>query len=303
VETKSGSTLSWRVVVRQPTSIALSTAKSLLHTLLWLSLFATLISMLLAYQLASGFSRPVETLANIAKQIQQGNALVKFSINNKLSEINSLADSLQTMTSTLLNRENALADINKNLEHKVLERTLALETANEELKVIARRDALTGIANRLAMTEALRHEYLLFKRNGVRFAVIILDVDHFKNVNDKFGHKAGDLVLKRIAELLTQSIRVTDMVARFGGEEFLVLLPDTHDAALNVADKIRMAIATHEFPSVKQITVSLGVAIIDQTDQSQDALIHRADLALYQVKASGRNNVRLANLINQEPSA
>lgn len=298
VNTLMESDLGWHVVVRQPTEQALSAVHSLLQTLLWLSLAATIISMLLAYKLASKFSQPVETLATIAKQIQQGNVQVNFNINNQLAEINSLAESLQTMTSSLLNREQALADVNRTLEQKVQERTNALKIANEELIKLAHRDSLTGLANRLAITEALRHEYLLYKRSSTRFAVIILDVDHFKKVNDTHGHHMGDDVLKQIALLLTQSIRETDFVARFGGEEFIVLLPNTEETATSVAEKIRSNIANHQFPVVKLVTVSLGVAIIEPTDKNQNELIHRADLALYQAKNSGRNQVKIA-----EPTA
>ncbi|WP_340679744.1 diguanylate cyclase [Paraglaciecola sp.] len=296
VNTMRETELGWRVIVRQRAEHALSTANSLLHTFLWLSLSGTIVSMLFAYKLASQFSKPVETLANIAKQIEQGNGLVNFNINNKLTEINSLAKSLQTMTSTLFNREYALGEINRTLEQKVLERTSALEIANDDLKQLARRDALTGLSNRLAMTEALRHEYLLYKRSGIRFALIILDVDHFKRVNDNHGHNTGDIVLKHIATLLNHSIRETDFVARFGGEEFIVLLPNTDDAAITVAEKIRSTIADSQFPVVKQITISLGVAIADPKDHSQDELIQRADVALYQAKNTGRNKVILAEL-------
>ena len=294
VRTHSETELGWQVVVRQPSTQALSTAHSLLHTLLWLSLAATLVSMLLAYKLASEFSRPVEKLAKVAKQIQQGDALVNFNTQNKLTEINSLAKSLQTMTSTLVMREHALAEINRTLEQKVTERTLALESANEDLKQLARSDALTGLANRLAISEALRHEYLLYKRTGASFAVIIIDVDHFKRVNDNHGHNTGDLVLNRVAQLLNDSIRETDFVARFGGEEFIVLLPNTTDAAIVVAEKIRSAIANNEFPVVKHITASIGVALAGLLDHTQDELIHRADVALYQAKNGGRNKVVLA---------
>jgi diguanylate cyclase (GGDEF)-like protein len=294
VKTIKDTELVWQVVVRQPTDKALLSARDLLQNVLWLSLFAALFSMLLVYQLASKFSLPIESLANTAKQIQQGNVLVSFNMNNKLTEISSLARSLQTMTTTLLMRENALADINKTLEQKVIERTAALETANIELKELARRDPLIGIANRLAMAEALRHEFLLYKRSEVRFAVIILDIDYFKRVNDEYGHATGDIVLKKMASLITESIRETDMVARFGGEEFLILLPNTDETAIGVANKICKAVANYAFPTKDAITVSIGVAIIAKVDQNQDALIHRADQALYKVKNSGRNNVLMA---------
>jgi diguanylate cyclase (GGDEF)-like protein len=98
-----------------------------------------------------------------------------------------------------------------------------------------------------------------------------------------------------MASLITESIRETDMVARFGGEEFLILLPNTDETAIGVAKKICQAAANYTFPTQHTITVSIGVAIIAKGDQNQDALVHRADQALYKVKNSGRNNVLMAN--------
>lgn len=286
--------LGWQVIVRQPANQALATVTRLLQNLVWMSIAGTVLAMLLAYKLASEFSRPIEKLARIARQIQNGNERVNFSVNHKLAEITSLADSLQTMTLGLINREHALAEINRTLEQKVQERTVALESANQELTQLARKDALTGISNRLAMTEVIKHEFLMYKRDKTCFAIILIDIDHFKEINDNFGHKQGDLVLKRFAQLLQQAVRQTDFVARFGGEEFLVLLPNTDDAAHAVAEKIRSSIENAVFAINRQITVSLGVAITRPDDHTQDDLIHRADVALYRAKNGGRNRVVMA---------
>jgi diguanylate cyclase (GGDEF)-like protein len=113
-------------------------------------------------------------------------------------------------------------------------------------------------------------------------------------VNDKFGHLVGDAVLIDIAKLIQTSVRQTDLAARFGGEEFLVLLPDTIESAIKVAEKIRLTIEAETFPEVGRVTVSIGVSAARRADESQDEVVHRADMALYEAKRAGRNQVSIA---------
>ncbi|MCM8594767.1 GGDEF domain-containing protein [Accumulibacter sp.] len=173
------------------------------------------------------------------------------------------------------------------------ERSAALVAANRELEQLARVDTLTGLQNRQSANERLRMEFRRLKRSGHPYAVLFMDVDWFKAVNDTYGHEAGDQVLRHMATVLTSALRETDFVARYGGEEFLALLSETSaDGALRIAEVVRRTVADQPFPVVGQVTVSIGVAIALGEDQDEEAAVRRADTALYQAKEDGRNAVR-----------
>lgn len=169
------------------------------------------------------------------------------------------------------------------------------ETLKEEVRKKqeeATRDALTGVANRLAYNERIASEIARNKRYQTPLTILVWDIDKFKSINDTYGHAAGDKVLKAIAKVLSSSIRETDFIARFGGEEFVVLMPETSiDAAESVANKLRQTIESCEFHFKDQrvvITASCGIAEIKH-NESEEQLFERADSALYQAKETGRN--------------
>lgn len=181
--------------------------------------------------------------------------------------------------------------------HNITQRKLAeerVERANRELEKIAATDRLTLLANRYRLDEALESEIYRAKRYGSVFAVIMIDVDHFKRVNDAFGHLIGDKVLVDLAEVLRRHVRESDIVGRWGGEEFLLVLPmcEIH-AATQMADKLRAEIENHAFSDQfawgKQ-TCSFGVGVYEPGD-TETTLIGRVDMALYQAKHQGRNRV------------
>lgn len=174
----------------------------------------------------------------------------------------------------------------------VLKDVSELVRANQELEQLARHDTLTGLHNRLAANERLREEFLRMKRTGEVYSVVVMDIDHFKRVNDTYGHEAGDQVLKHVAKLISEAVRVTDFVARFGGEEFLVLLPDTdlHGAQI-LTEKLRSAVADVLVPVVGQVTLSLGLALVQHDDANEETAVRFADQALYRAKNQGRNQV------------
>lgn len=167
---------------------------------------------------------------------------------------------------------------------------LRQKVKNERYQALV--DPLTGIPNRLAYNERMEGEFARWQRYGNPFSFAVWDVDHFKKINDQYGHQAGDKVLRVVAKLINSSTRTTDFVARFGGEEFVMLLPETElDKALLVADKIREAVATCEFHHGKRpvpITISCGVAQF-RTGDTIESAFERADTALYQAKSGGRN--------------
>jgi diguanylate cyclase (GGDEF)-like protein/PAS domain S-box-containing protein len=167
-----------------------------------------------------------------------------------------------------------------------------LREANEHILKISQTDALTGLANRRTIDEQMRNEMARADRLGCGFSVILGDMDHFKSINDEFGHLVGDRVLVAAAGVLADQSRPYDLPARFGGEEFLVLLPESTLAdAMTIAQRIRTAISRVAVPEVtRQITMSLGISTWGHGD-TLGALVGRADAALYQAKKRGRNRV------------
>jgi diguanylate cyclase (GGDEF)-like protein len=171
------------------------------------------------------------------------------------------------------------------------------ERASAGLELLATMDGLTCVFNRRHFDTLARVEWGRFQRYGRPLSLLILDVDKFKSINDQFGHDAGDLVLKAIADDCSSMRRDTDIVARFGGEEFVLLLPETNESAAGlVAERLRKQIEDH--PDAlglgTQISVSIGVAGATLGMLSFDVLLKRADEALYEAKRLGRNRVALA---------
>lgn len=282
--------LGWRVVVRQPLAAALAPIQALRNRLLLLGLLAAAVFALLTYRFAARVSRPIEQLAHAVRGAQ-GNSAVNFSQSGHTKEIGQLTDSIESMTTSLREKDAELHAMNASLEATIAERGAALTLVNRELELLATHDSLTGLHNRRRFDEKLLELFLMRKRSGRNFSLLIIDADHFKRVNDNHGHPTGDEVLKQLAQVLLAGIRGTDFVARYGGEEFAVLLPDTRSEQDGwiVAEKIRMTVATTTFFVVGQVTISIGMSCSGDTDFAEAEIVRRADRALYQAKALGRN--------------
>ncbi|MBT3193956.1 MAG: GGDEF domain-containing protein [Verrucomicrobia bacterium] len=170
-----------------------------------------------------------------------------------------------------------------------------LIAATAMLERLAKTDELTGLASRRAVLEHLELELQRFVRYRETFAVILCDIDHFKQFNDTHGHDCGDLVLQAVSEILLESGRKVDIAGRWGGEEFLLVLPATElEGAVEVAERLRKAVEAFRIDydgSLLSITLSCGVAVWREGDGDHDALIKRADICLYQAKEEGRNRV------------
>ena len=170
-----------------------------------------------------------------------------------------------------------------------------LAVALKQVRELSERDELTGLHNRRNILALLAEERARFARGGAAFAVAILDIDHFKRVNDRFGHAMGDTVLRAFAKTTASKLRTTDHLARYGGEEFLLLLPVTGKEALaqQAAERLRCAVAEHPWselaPDLK-VTCSIGVTL-SRAGEDVAGMLERADAALYRAKAGGRNAV------------
>jgi diguanylate cyclase (GGDEF)-like protein len=162
---------------------------------------------------------------------------------------------------------------------------------HETTKVLSLHDPLTGLANRRHMDLVLERQFVRTRRYGIPFSIAMLDIDYFKEYNDKYGHTAGDRLLVKIAQILLREVREMDLVVRYGGEEFLILLADVEVLKpYEVAERIRKTIEEE----MKTITVSIGVTSYHQGIQNEEEIISMADAALYKAKQKGRNRVEFS---------
>lgn len=189
----------------------------------------------------------------------------------------------------LIDNEPAVIWVARNItRRKILE---------EQLIEHSKTDPLTQAGNRRRLMEALDQVYADFRRYNRPAALIMFDIDHFKRLNDKFGHLAGDHVLQVLSQICQNSLRECDILARFGGEEFIIVLPETNaEQAANLAERLRTQVTedvVRELGEGKAFSLSLGVSELLTTDTDVQQVLHRVDQALYQAKANGRNCVLL----------
>lgn len=251
------------------------TRQFMLLTLLSLSGYAAMVALLLVY-------RPEQVLLRV--EVMRG---VAFAV--ALLQMSMLGGYIGRLRRKLNARNGELAARNQELE-------VALQTIRD----MAIRDELTGTYNRRHLREALTLESMRTDRHGGAFSLLILDIDHFKHINDDYGHLAGDLVLKRVAEIIAGELRQTDVLCRYGGEEFAVLLPQTLlVGARTTAERIRLAVERSQYYAVDSellVTVSIGVAEYIRREDPERTF-QRADEALYRAKDGGRNRTMAASLM------
>jgi diguanylate cyclase (GGDEF)-like protein len=274
----------WGVVAETPATVAFGQVTRLRR--LMIALPAALLAGigLIAYFLGLLIVRPLDRLTKGAAKVAAGNLEVDLPVISG-GEVGYLTQVFNHMVVRLRESREALDAAND-----------TLRTKNEELERVSVTDGLTGLYNRRRLMEVLSDEARRSQRLKHTFAVLMVDVDHFKKYNDSFGHLAGDAVLTRVATQLREATREVDFVARYGGEEFLVMLPETAmPEALEIAERIRSRIAAEAFPG-RHMTVSIGVAEFPLHGSTPEQVIAAADEALYEAKGEGRDRVRRAGL-------
>ena len=170
----------------------------------------------------------------------------------------------------------------------------ALREKERELRELASTDSLTGLLNRRTLMELLRIEVSRARRKGTPLSIAVVDLDDFKHINDTYGHVVGDKALIELTKVMRRNLRATDLIGRFGGEEFIIVMPETDlKTALKVMERIRRAVEETFFEPVGSISVSVGVAEL-KGDEEIESFIRRADEALYRAKREGKNRVVFA---------
>ena len=219
---------------------------------------------------------------------------------HRLNEVqDGLRESLDQQPTPVVEMTQKLLDANVHLRNDLKEARTQITQKQHELETYvseARTDILTGLQNRRSFNEEINRQFAQRQRQRITFSMLMIDVDHFKNFNDTHGHLAGDLVLRAVARMLSNTLREMDIVCRYGGEEFAVICPgSTLAQAAAGAERVRAAIEA-EVITLKEgpvrVTISIGVAEVDETEIAE-GLIQRADSALYAAKRAGRNQIQL----------
>jgi diguanylate cyclase (GGDEF)-like protein len=265
-------TVPLQVVVSIPRNVVLAKANGALLQTVGGIIIATLLLLLAAWYGAGAIVvRRIGTMLNVAQRVRSGDLTARTGFASGSDELAALGHALDDMAQSLENRD------------AELQRALA---------------ALSGLYNRRYLWDFLKRELLRSQRRSLPVALIMLDIDHFKRFNDTWGHRAGDAVIKRVAEVILRSIRGSDIACRYGGEEFIAILPEaTRQAALERAETMRRELEALELEfdgkPLGKVTGSFGVAVFPQHGAAAEALVRAADEALYEAKGAGRNRVVL----------
>ncbi len=273
-----------RVIVSTPSQKIFAEAdQNLLRTTLGILGITILLVVIAWFGAETLVLRRVRTLLDVADRIRTGDLSARSGFGEGNEELTRLGSALDAMAQELQIRDRQLQ--------------AALHRLNEQ----AATDQLTGLPNRRYLWEALSAELMRARRKQTPLAVILLDIDHFKQFNDRWGHEAGDLVLKNVSYAIRTVVRGSDIVARHGGEEFVIVLPEADaEIALARAEEVRLEIAglklTYDGESLGTVTASFGVAVSRKLIETAEGLVRIADHAMYEAKQGGRNRVVIKNV-------
>ncbi len=238
---------------------------------------------------------------NAINQIAGGDYTYRIAVEGD-DEMSRIARNINKMAQAIMESNEKLKHYSRSLEEKVKERTRDLENKNrmlerikEKLELLSRTDPLTGLLNRRAAIERMEQEKIRFERSRRPFSIVLMDIDNFKRFNDEFGHDCGDFILKEVAEFIRSNIRKQDALARWGGEEFLLILPETSgEGAIVLAEKLREALSRTSFVyggAEHSVKMTFGISVYDNVEKSIDLCLREADQALYAGKRGGKNKV------------
>jgi len=315
--------LGWNIVVRQPRDIAYAPAYAIRDRLIAAGILLAILFAGIGWVIADRITGSIRRLTRHARRLEGGERGIVFPTDHGTREVAVLGEALHHLVDNLLQREQQLLDLNAHLETRIADRTALLAASNRQLedemgqrqaveherealirqlRDQAEHDSLTGALNRRAFLAMAERDRRRLNREKGRLAVIMFDIDHFKRINDSYGHATGDDVIRQIAETARKTVRDGDLLCRYGGEEFALLLSDPGaDSAALVAERLRNQVAALTFRKSSgdtvpaetfQVTISLGLTIAPAHTLREDGvvgLLDRADQALYAAKRSGRN--------------
>lgn len=290
--------LGWIVVALQPVQTALAGAHRLTVLITLVGLGAGALGTLGIFLVVTRLSRPLARLTDAVDRIgRERNATMTERVQGS-PEVLRLSAAVRSLLRRIGTAEADARDVELEASRAVRAAQDRIERIGADLqamKLIANRDALTGLLNRRAFLPLAKDALGDFRRVQRPLSVLMIDIDHFKRVNDRYGHPAGDVVIRKVGTIINDTIRTTDKVARFGGEEFVVLLNDNNAAgAAIIAERIRQTVASTVFEADNDrllATISIGIAEAEKFDTDIDRIIERADRALYEAKSRGRNCV------------
>ena len=281
--------LGWLVVASLPAAIALAPVHRLVEIIALLGLAAAVLGIGLAMIIAGRIAKPLQALTEEADKLGRGTDTLMLSRHSGSIEVEHLSTALRSLL-----RRVGLAEMRTH--EAELRATEGAEQYAHDIRLLRRMaetDSLTDLLNRRAFLSIATDAFDYFRRYGRPIAMLVIDLDHFKSVNDSHGHRAGDVVIKRVGELIEENLRTTDKAARFGGEEFVVLLREVDEAgAQTFAKRLRASIAAENIEVGQAsivITASIGVSLADESDRDVQDTIERADRGLYMAKSTGRN--------------
>lgn len=294
--------IGWGVMVPQPKSEVQARVDKLIYSHLSWALIGLVLAIILSVPLARWITRPINRLATQSLMLSRSRfeSDLPQLTGHAPREVAQLATALRDLVASFQASQNEVKQLNRSLQVRVDEATLQLREANAKLEVLARSDHLTQLPNRRHFETTLDAALGRRQSDHTEMCIMLIDIDHFKQINDTFGHGAGDAVLTEVAMILEAAMRHCDLVARFGGDEFIARMQCNRQIGLQRAESIRSTVETRAFPwngRTLHATVSIGLLYCGEVGVADaERLVTRVDQALYEAKHLGRNRVVAASL-------